>query len=398
MSPARGSIDRPDRTFGVEEELLLVDAKSLRPVPHGENVVALTNQEHRAHRLATEFKNEQIEVISPPQTTLEGQLEAIRTGRAAADAAAAAYGARAVAMSTCPAPVTSSVARGARYQRMTRAYGITAVEQLTCGFHVHVGIRSPAEGVAALDRLRVWLPVLLALSSNSPFWMGLDTGFASYRYQVWGRWPTSGPTEVFGSQQSYERHAAALLGSGVPLDDGMLYFDARLSGRFPTVEIRILDVCLLPAHAAALAALVRALVETSVRQWRAGHDAPRVPATVLRAWSWQASRFGMEADLMSPLTRKPTASAEVAAQLIDTVAPVLSELSELEAVAEAISDITASGTGAQRQREFRQSSPETHRHGDLKAIVGQALLATYQAGSSPKPTSPRHVPDEDGIA
>ena len=90
----------------------------------------------------------------------------------------------------------------------------------------------------------MWLPVLLALSANSPFWQGRDTGYASFRSQAWTRFPTAGPTEIFGSAAAYEARAAGLVDTGVLLDRGMIYFDARLSHKYPTVEIRVADVCL----------------------------------------------------------------------------------------------------------------------------------------------------------
>jgi len=328
------------------------------------------------HRLATEFKREQLEVISPPQTTLHGQLDAIMTGRAIADAAASSFGARAVALSTCPWPLTSSLVAEPRYRRMADRFGATAVEQLTCGFHVHVAITSPGEGVAALDRARVWLPLLLAMSANSPFWMGADTGYASYRYQAWSRWPTAGPSDVFGSIEGYKQHRSELLASGVPLDEGMLYFDARLSARCPTVEVRVADVCLIPQHATALATIIRALIETSVRQWRAGQEPPRVAGSVLKAWSWHASRFGMEEDLVSPLTGKPTPSIDVVGELLDFVGPVLKENGEHDAVVSLVNDIVDSGTGAERQRECYRSVNGSRSPRNLEAIVLGAIQGT----------------------
>ncbi|RLV51389.1 carboxylate--amine ligase, partial [Aeromicrobium phragmitis] len=111
---------------------------------------------------------------------------------------------------------------------------------------------------------------------NSPFWHGTDTGYASYRYQAWSRWPTAGPVDLYGSAEAYERHQAAMLATGVPLDAAMLYYDARLSEHQPTLEVRIADVCLNPADAAVIATLTRALVEMAVRE--SHQPAPEVPA------------------------------------------------------------------------------------------------------------------------
>lgn len=361
------------RTFGVEEELLVVDATTLRPVPLGEQIVATGDRPGAEHRLSTEFKREQIEVVNPPQTSFAGQLAAIRNGRAVADAAAALHGARTVPLATSPWPLTSTLVDEPRYTAMAGRFALTAVDQLTCGFHVHVGVDSDEEGVAALDRIRGWLPTVLALSANSPLWMGMDTGFASYRYQVWSRWPTAGPTEPFGSAEGYQRDSAELLNTGVPLDDGMLYFDARLSARFPTVEVRVADVCLLPGHAAAVAALIRALVETAIRDWRSGHGPAHLPAAVLRAWSWQASRFGLSGELASPITRRPAPAADVVGELLATVGPVLAEYGDLVPVTANVRDILDVGTGAERQRRFRGSAPDSRGRRDLRTVVRRAL-------------------------
>ncbi|PFG17934.1 carboxylate-amine ligase [Propionicimonas paludicola] len=369
--PGRAS---EQRTFGVEEELLVVDATTLRPVPRGEAIVASAETSAAGHRLTTEFKREQVEVVNPPQTTLDGQLAAIRTGRAIADAAAAQHDARTVPLATSPWPLTSTLVDHPRYAEMAGRFALTAVDQLTCGFHVHVGVASDQEGVAALDRIRGWLPVLLALSANSPLWMGMDTGFASYRYQVWSRWPTAGPSELFGSADGYRRHCAELLDTGVPLDEGMLYFDARLSNAFPTIEVRVADVCLQPTHAAGLAAIIRALVETAVREWQAGRAPAAVSAAVLRTWSWQASRFGLTRSLVSPITRSPAPAAEVVGQLLAAIDPVLAEFGEREPVAELIQELLAGGSGAERQREFRASATDTHNRRDLRTVVRRALL------------------------
>ena len=159
---------------------------------------------------------------------------------------------------------------------------MVAREQITCGFHVHVSIESREEGVGVLDRIRPWLPVLLALSANSPFWKAENTGFASYRTQMWSKWPTAGPTDVFGSAAGYDRAIAGLIGTGVLLDEAMVYFDARLSKDNPTVEIRVADICLYAEDAAVLAAVIRALVETSAREWRLGTAPPAVDTGTLR--------------------------------------------------------------------------------------------------------------------
>lgn len=338
------------RPFGVEEELLVVDAVTRRPLASAEGLIARAGPTGR-HRLTAELQQEQVEVVGPPCTTLAEQLAAIQRGRFLADEAARAVGGRVVALATPVWPGLPNLVPDERYRRIQQHAGLLADEQLTCGFHVHVQIEGREEGVAVLDRIRVWLPVLLALSANSPFWYGVDSGFASYRYLAGSRWPAAGPSEVFGSARAYEQRSHALLRSGAPLDEAMLYFDARLSATYPTVEVRVTDVCMNLAHAAVLAALTRALVETAARQWRKGELPPSVSTAVLRAWTWRASRFGVDGLLVSPADGEPVAAGPVVADLLALLRPVLGEYGELDVVRTVVDEIVAHGSGARHQRQ-----------------------------------------------
>jgi glutamate---cysteine ligase / carboxylate-amine ligase len=378
------------RTFGVEEELLLVDAGTGQPLPAGDWAAAL--QEEPAptgHQVTEELQEEQLEVVSPPQTTLAGQLAAIRAGRRLAEQAAARVGGRVVALPTALGPVSPHPVPGLRHRRIATKFGLTAAEQLTNGFHIHVGVESRAEGVAVLDRIRVWLPTLLALSANSPFWQGDDSGFASYRYQAWSRWPTAGPTDVFGSPDAYDRYRSALLDTQVPVDADMLYFDARLSEDHPTVEIRVADVCLDATHAAVIATLARALVETTARAWADGAPAMPVPAALLRVWSWQASRSGIAGELIDPATGAPAPAGDVMIRLLHVVGPVLAEYGEQSAVESGVAQVLREGTGAQHQRE---TYADRHSLGD---VMSAALEVTHRV---PRGSTTAGAPVPDHLA
>ena len=305
-----------------------------------------------------------------------GQLEAIQEGRALAREVASRAGASAVALAVSPFPVAPHTVPAPRPQLIRERFGLTAREQLTCGFHVHVAIGSREEGVAVLDRIRIWLPVLLALSSNSPFWNGTDTGYSSYRNQLWSRWPTTGPNEVFGSVAAYDEHCRQLLASGVPVDARMLYFDARLSSHLPTIEVRVADVCLDARHAAVLATLVRALVETAARAWRDGAAPLAVGANVLRAWTWSASQSGVDGHLVDPWRGVPVPAGDVVTRFLDLVRPVLGEYGEEQPIAAVIGEILRNGTGARRQHE-------AYRQGGLAHILRAAVDATHRQHPTP---------------
>lgn len=309
--------------------------------------------------LEAELKQQQLETSTPPCTDLEALGKELRVGRANAGRAAGRAGAHAVAVATSPLAAASTVTADRRYREISTLLGLTAREQLTCGCHVHVSVESDEEGVAVLDRISPWLPVLLALSSNSPFWNGQDSHYASYRSQVWSRWPTAGPTTPFGSVAGYRAAVDALIATGTALDEGMVYFDARLSARYPTVEIRVADVCLDVDDAVLVAALARALVETAAREAAQGVPPSFQRADLLRAATWRASRSGVRDDLLSPRTYRPVPAFEAVAELVAHVRDALTDTGDLEGVTARIERIAERGTGADQQRRWRAEGLET---------------------------------------
>lgn len=180
------------RTVGVEEELLLVDAGSGDPRALSTAVLALAERRAEGDSVfESELHDQQLEFATEPRTAMADLAEEIRRWRAEAAHSAAEAGAAVAALATSPLPVSPAIGEDERHRWLARRFGLTAQEQLTCGCHVHVSVESDEEGVAVLDRVRPWLPVLLALSGNSPFWQGQDTSYDSYRSRVWGRWPSA---------------------------------------------------------------------------------------------------------------------------------------------------------------------------------------------------------------
>jgi carboxylate-amine ligase len=257
---------------------------------------------------------------------------------------------------------------------MAEVFGLTAHEQLTCGCHVHVGISDADEGVAVLDRAGTWLATLLALSANSPFWQGRDSEYASFRYQVWGRWPSSGPAGPFGTSRAYRETIEQMVGSGTLIDPGMVYFDARLSERYPTVEIRIADVCLRAEDTVLVAALARALVETEARTWREGKPASPARTELMRLAAWRASRSGLDDTLLHPVTGKPEAATTVVGMLLDHCRDALADAGDAGIVAALLTDLLARGNGASFQRSAYRES------GRLPEVINDAVAVTGLAG------------------
>lgn len=355
---SRGGTPNCFRTVGVEEELLLVDAGTGAPRSMASRVLQIARSRGQTEpdegstggSVGPELQEQQVETDTPAEEDLRLLEIEIGSWREKTRAAAMETGTLVLASGTTPLPVQPETFDDERYAEIARRFGLTASEQLTCGCHVHVSVESDDEAVGALDRIRPWLPVLLALSANSPFWQGSDSGYESFRSQVMTRWPTNGPTEVFGSAEAYARHLDLLTGTQVPLDAGMAYFDARPSHHHPTLEVRVADTCLDPRDAVLVAALSRALVSTGAQQWHRGTEPDPTSVALLRLAMWQAGRRGLSGDLLDPVTHRPRAAREVVDALVAHVAPALETTGDLPLVEEGLQRVFTEGTGAAKQR------------------------------------------------
>jgi carboxylate-amine ligase len=367
------------RTLGVEEEFLLVTPEGEpQAVAHAVLRAAARDAgpgepDEPGGALEKEFKQEQVEVSTRPREQLAELLDEVRAGRALADEYAQRAGARVAALATAPQAVESTVLADRRAHRIRAEFGQTAREQLTCGCHVHVSVEDDDEGVRVLDHLRSWTPVLLALSANSPWWQGARTGYASYRSQVWGRWPSAGPTSPFGDAAGYRALVDDLLRTGAVLDRGMLYFDARLSERYPTVEVRVADVCLDATDAVLQAALVRGLAETATRAGAVPAEPPRVE--LVRAATWRAARSGLAGDLVSPVAWQPRPAADVIGELVDHVRAALVDAGDLDWVERQVERVLSRGNGAQQQLAWRDEGS------DDAEVVRRAVDRTHAAST-----------------
>lgn len=357
------------RTVGVEEEFLLVDPVGGQPRAIAFSVLA-ADSKNSGGEVAAELQLQQVETGTKPCRTLSELDEQVRLARHQAAEAARSIGVEIAAVGTSPLPARVAPTPSPRYRRMIERFGMTAEEQLTCGCHVHVAIGSEDEGVAVLDRIQRWLAPFLALSANSPFWHGNDSRYASYRSQVWSRWPSAGPTEPFGTPRAYHDTVRAMTDSGTVLDSGMVYFDARLSQQYPTIEIRIADVCLDAGDTVLLAALVRALVETAAREWTEGCRVQPMRSEMLRLAAWRAGRSGLEAELVHPETMRPAPAKTVAARLLAHVREVLEDNNEYPEVSQRLEALLRRGNGAQQQRATY------HKTGRLADVVAASVQLT----------------------
>ncbi|MFJ8741226.1 glutamate--cysteine ligase [Embleya sp. NPDC127516] len=346
-------------TLGVEEEYLLVDPVSGLPVPAAERVRAEASLRPGIDLgdVQPELLKAQLEVATPVCSSLDEINGHLSRMRRELSAAAERIGCRMVACGTAPAGdgKLMEVSEHPRYLAIRANARRLADVQLIHGMHVHVAVPDRETGVQVVNRIRPWLPVLVAMGANSPLWQGLDTGFASWRTIHYARWPVEGQPPLFADLEEYERRVDALLAVGVMLDRGQVYWQVRLSERFPTVEIRCPDVQLRADDAVMLAGLVRALVVTALHQHdeKAPYAAPE--PELLRAACWLAARDGLEGDLFGPVGPAGTArriqAGDLVCELLEHVTPVLDEFGDTAQVFSLVDRLILQGTGADRQRE-----------------------------------------------
>ncbi len=235
---------------------------------------------------------------------------------------------------------------------------------------MHVGIPDPELAIQVMNRVRPWLGALLALASNSPFWLRSDTGYASFRTEIWGRWPTAGIPQVFASRADYDRLIEDLTAMGSIADASKIYWDVRPSTHFDTLEFRVTDVCLTIDEAVLVAGLVRALVRTCAWEAEANVALPSIRPEILQAAKWQAARFGLAQTLIDPLAGRAVGAPALINQFLSYVRVALEADNEWDEVSGLVQQVIQGGTGSARQRAAYE------RGGKLEDVVDMLVAET----------------------
>ncbi|MET9549915.1 glutamate--cysteine ligase [Streptomyces sp. NPDC006627] len=356
--------------FGVEEEYFLLDAADGTVVPSGSRVL------RRARRLlgelvSGEFTEYQIEAKTPPCTTLPELDAHLARARAVTAAAAATESCRILASGTpirapsLPAPIPDNP----RNRSSIAIHRALSEDHIVCATHVHVETPSRQDAVLISNHLRPWLPALIALAANSPFWNGRDTGYASWRTIITNRLPVAGPPPYFTSLAHYETLSETLRSSGTTVDQGTLFWDVRPCAHLPTVEIRAMDVVTDHHEAAALAALIRALVTTALAKVHRDEAAPRPSEALLRAAYWRAARDGSCGHLLDPCSGRLLPADRMLGQLLEYARRALTASGDLPTV-ERVLQRLATCCGAERQRRAYAT------HQSLRSVTEHLADAT----------------------
>jgi carboxylate-amine ligase len=338
-------------TVGVEEEFLLVDQETGEPVAKNEEVAR--NAEKRGVKLDLELTSCQVETNTSACSASDDLYQQITRLRRNTAEAAAQAGATLLAVGLPPTiPHSFPITDTPRYRQIGERFGMIAHEQGICGCHVHVEVPDREIAIKVSNRLRWWLPLLLAISSNSAIYRNADTGHASWRNVLWSRWPCAGPPPHLKSAAHYDEIVAMMVDADVLLDDGMVYWDVRPSAKFPTVEVRVADVPATAAQTVLVATLIRAAVMTAVAELRGGEVSPKIPDHVVRATYWKAARGGTSGSLIDPMNGFGVAPADqVLRRWLATLGPALRELGDDEWVPAELDRLLTQGNGSVRQRQ-----------------------------------------------
>ncbi len=343
------------RSFGIEEEFMIADAESLTPVNVAHDAIEDLRSRDLPGTVTAEFLDCQIEFATGICTDATQALEELTAFRTTAQAWAETRGLVVVPSGT---PFEAGRSRieptSARYHQIATDVGRLAGEHLLNGMHVHVGVDDPDDRVRALGVVRSWLPALLAISANSPFWKGIDTSFHSWRSIQARRWTTNGIPPIYEDNEDHDRLRERLIGLGATQLYNTASWSVRVSENLPTVELRISDAQLTAARAVSIAMVMRALVDSELR-----HSTREAPEQhhILDAELWHAARHGLNDGLYYPGSRSHSPSVAALSHLTALVRD--SDQQAPPFVMNEIDQITAGRDGATMQREaFAQGLPQ----------------------------------------
>jgi len=354
------AIPKPEFTIGIEEEYLLVDRDTRNLVQDPPESVMKDAVRKLEGQVGHEFLRSQIEVGTRICSTIqEARTDLARLRKAVAEVAEQ-HDFAMIAASTHPFAEWGEqlTTDNERYHMLAEDLQVVVRRLVICGMHVHVGIGDNDLRIDLMNQVSYFVPHLLALSASSPFWHGRDTGLKSYRMSVFKALPRTGLPEVFSSWSEYRRHVDVLVEAGLIEDATKLWWDVRPSERYPTLEMRISDVCTGIDDGVTVAALYLSLLHMLYRRRRLNQRWRTYADMLVEENVWRAQRYGVEGSLMDFGTGELIPYAELIEELIDLVSEDADELGCVAEVEHA-REIVARGTSADRQLEVYRAAMAT---------------------------------------
>ena len=331
--------------FGVEEEFVLLDEQTLVPsamTPETRERILI----EAGAGVTPEYLTCQLETATEPCSTRADAESQLRRTRTLLGDVAAVQGSIAAATGTpFISPQRLVVSSSAHYDAVSAQLVEITREHEVNGLHIHVEVPDEEERVRVVNRVRAWLPPLLAITGNAPFAHGRDSGFASWRSILIRRLPASWTPPLFRDLTDYRSHVEQLVSMGAIAEASSLSWTVRLSERFPTVEVRVFDTQPTVDDTLLAVAVTRALLVSDALD-----DCHGIGADAIDASLWTAARYGTDARLVDPVSGAVESAWTIAESLLERLRPALAQLGDEDFVSEGIARIRTDGTGAERQR------------------------------------------------
>jgi carboxylate-amine ligase len=374
-------------TFGMEEEYFLFDAKTRHAVRRANKRFLARAQKQLGSHVMTEMLQSQLEVATPPCATMDEARGHLRNYRQTLGQIAAEHQLGLAAIGTFPLAFwpEQMVTRKARYGAIMDDLQMIGYRNMLCGMHVHVAVPDVDTRINLIMRLTPYLPLLLALSTSSPFWQGHLTGLVGYRLAAYDELPRTGLPELFRTNEDYREFVSALSWAKIIPDASYIWWALRPSLNNPTIELRVADSCTRLEDAIAIAALFRCLVRALDRDRALNAGFDRVGRAITQENKWHAQRYGIAATFIEPFSRSPLTLAQWLDQVLDFIAEDVEALGCAGEI-RSVHAIAAHGTSADRQVEIfgKARSAGRRRLTALRDVIDWAAAET-QALCPPKP-------------
>ena len=361
----------PSYTLGIEEELMIVDAETLDLANSIEGVLDDLSEVSMEGEVKPELMESVCEIATTPTANAAQAGTQLRALRRQVQQVAAQRGLAIGSAGTHPFAMWEDqriVARP-RYRDLVSGLQFVARQEIIFGIHVHVGLDDPDKAIHVTNGMRVHLPLLLALSANSPFWRGDASGLDSTRTPIFRTFPRVGIPPRYDNFEDWSKRIEFMVRAKAIGDYTYLWYDVRPHPNFGTVEIRVMDSQTRVEHTLALAALVQAMVKELAEHYEAEKRLSRYPYEMLDENKWLAARHGLDGQLVDLPKTDRVPVVDLARRLMDRLRPHAQELGSGNEL-EGLEDILENGTGASRQVVVYEANH------DLREVVREVLDAT----------------------
>ncbi|MEJ7892909.1 MAG: YbdK family carboxylate-amine ligase [Solirubrobacteraceae bacterium] len=351
-------------TVGIEEELMILDGATLDLA----SAIDVLMEPGDANAVKPELHQAVLEIATEPAADVTDAGAQLRRLRATVRDRAHAHGLRLGAAGTHPSARWEEqlISSSERYRELIDRLGFVARQEVIFGQHVHVAVDDPETAITVANGLRGYVPVLLAMAANSPFWMGQDTGMASARTPIFRQFPRVGIPPRYAGWEDWQRRIAFMQRAGMIEDHTWFWWDVRIAPTHGTVEVRAMDTQTRVDHAIGFAALVQALVRQLAEDGEAPGDAPD---EILGENKWRAARYGLEGELVDLPSADRVPAVDLARRVLDRAREHAADLGAADALA-ALDELLEAGNGAMRQRRVYAANH------DFAELLGHLADAT----------------------